>query len=148
MTTATVTTTYEVEPKPNQGDPAFYVWGANAHELVATVKYGDREIRVFCDGEMRLHVWESKESRERGDSPEVVRYCDRLEGAGINSDEDIIKADEEGRLEWVNNAWFDLYAYGEGITDGWLDCVDHDLVSAVKGAEELITNDEFWGGVK
>lgn len=148
MTTATVTTTYEVEPKPNQGDPAFYVWDAQAHELVATVKYDDREIRVYCDGEMRLHIWESKEARERGDSPEVVRYCDKLKENGINTDEDIIKADEEGRIEWINNAWFDLYAYGEGITDGWLDCVDFDLSSAVKGAEELITNDEFWGGVK
>lgn len=143
-----VTTKYEVEPKQNQGDPAFYVWDGQAHELVATVLYGEREIRVYCDGEMRLNIWETKESRDRGDSPEVVRYCDKLQENGITTDEDITKADEEGRLEWVNNAWFDLYAYGEGITDGWLDCVDFDLVSAVKGAEELITNDEFWGGVK
>lgn len=146
MTTTTTTTTYETEIKPNQTDPAFYVW--SGHDLVATVKHGDREIRVFCDGEMRIHVWESKEARERGDSFDVVRYCDRLSEQGITNDNDLEKMFDEERAEWVNNAWFDLYAYGEGITDGWMNCVGDDLPSAVAGAEDLITNDDFWAGIE
>lgn len=144
-----VKTSYEVTEKERQfcNDPAFYVWDAQAHQLVATITANDREIRVFCDGEMRLNLWESKEARERGDDPEVIRYCDRLMRAGIDTDEKLQEADDAGRIEWINNAWFDLYAYGDGITDGWLNCVDFDLASAVAGAEELITNDKTWAEI-
>jgi len=134
-TTATVTTEYEVELKPDQKDPAFYVWGYGGHELVATVRYGDREIRVYCDGEMRVHVWESKEAQERGDSPDIVRYCDDLAGVGITTDRDLDMLLGEERLEWVNNAWFDLYD-DNGV---WLNCATTCLDDALKQARELLT---------
>jgi len=105
---------------------------------------GDRAVRVFCDGEMRIHLWESKEARERGDDPQVIRYCDRLMEAGIDTDKKLSDAFDAGRVEWVNNAWFDLYAYGDDIEDGWLDCVLHDLDGAILQASEFVENDEFW----
>lgn len=142
--------TYEVtdEDRKYRQDPAFYVWDANAHQHIATVTMGDREVRVFCDGEMRLNLWESKEARERGDDPEVILYCDRLMRAGIDTDEKLREADEAERIEWVNNAWFDLYAYGDGIVDGWLDCVDFELDGMVLGASEIIEDDEQWSQIQ
>ena len=89
-------------------DPAFYVWGN--HQLVAQVAYKDRKISVYCDGEMRLRVWASKEARIDNINPEVIRYCDRLVEADINTDEKLQKALQEERIEFDNNAWFDLYA--------------------------------------
>lgn len=139
--------TYEATDHERQycKDPAFYVWGASGHEHVATVTMGDREIKVFCDGEMRIHVWESKEARERGDNCDVVRYCDRLVEAGIDTDEKLQKALEDERIEFWNNAWFDLYAGDDTVgEDGWLDCVHFDIDEAVLHASELIESDEVW----
>lgn len=127
-------------------DPAFYVNDEQAHELVATIVKGDREIRVFCDGEMRIHVWDSKEAREADKQPdEVIRYVSDLMSVA-KTDEEL--RDLEERIEWVNNAWFDMYAYGEGITDGWLDCVHFDVQEAVSQAVELIDDDEVWENLK
>jgi len=142
--------TYEAtdEDRTHRQDPAFYVWDANAHQHIATVAMGDRTVRVFCDGEMRLNLWESKEARERGDDPQVIRYCDRLMEAGIDTDEKLVKADEAGRIEWINNAWFDLYAYGDDIEDGWLDNVDFELDGMVLYAAEIIEDDERWSQIR
>ena len=124
-------------------DPAFYV--ADGHELVATIVKDDREIRVYCDGEMRAHVWSSKEARETDKEPhDIVRYAGDFIDIGINTDKKLYEADENGRMEWGNNAWFDLYACGEDIDDGWLDCVHHDLVEAVEHAQGLINDNELW----
>ena len=129
-------------------DSAFYTWTEN-HTLTATVVFGEREIRVFCDGEMRIHIWDSKEAREINPHVyDVIRYCDHLSSVGITTDEELRKADEAGRIEWINNSWFDLYAYGEGIEDGWLDAVSHDLNEAILQASELIESNEFWKEVK
>ena len=143
-----VKTSYEVTEKERQfcNDPAFYVWDAQAHQLVATITANDREIRVFCDGEMRLNLWESKEARERGDDPEVIRYCDRLMRAGIDTDEKLQEADDAGRIEWINNSWFDLYTNNHNVgEDGWLDCVCDTLSDAIEQATLLLSEDEVWG---
>lgn len=139
---------YETTPKATLEDPAFYVGDASTHELVATASYSDREIRVFRDGEMRLHLWDDKESRERGDAVTVVIYSDKLTNAGIGNDAELAKAEEDGRLKWVNNAWFDLYAYGVGIDDGWLNHVEFCLSSAINTAEQLIVDDRFWENIR
>jgi len=138
--------TYEVSDSERQfcKDPAFYVWDANAHQHTATITMGDREIRVFCDGEMRINLWDSAEACKRGDDPQVIRYSDKLVRAGLDTDKKLSDAFDAGRIEWVNNAWFDLYAYGDDIEDGWLDCVHHDLDEAILQASELIEDDEFW----
>lgn len=113
-------------------DPAFYVW--SNHELVATIEHGEREIRVYCDGDMRLNLWDSAEACKRGDAPEVIRYCDRLVRTGIDTDKKLSDAFDEGRIEWVNNAWFDLYD-GDGE---WLNVIHHDIDDAVSEAIDMI----------
>lgn len=127
-------------------DPAFYVTDEQAHELVATIVNGDRGIRVFCDGEMRIHVWANEKSREEGTDFDVVRYASDLSEHGIT--DDLTLEVSQNRIEWINNAWFDLYAYGEGITDGWLDCVQHDVQEAVSQAVSLINDDKVWSNLK
>lgn len=123
-------------------DPAFYVW--SNHELVAEVEYKDRKISVYCDGEMRLHVWQSKEARIDNANYEVIRYCDRLAEAGIDTDEKLQKALDEERIEFENNAWFDLYADDDTVGDaGWLNCVNFDIEEAILQASELITDEEW-----
>jgi hypothetical protein len=70
---------------------------------------------------------------------DVIRYSDRLEESGFNNDLDLIAA--EPRIEWENNAWFDLY-WSFGLTDedgeNWLNCVTHDLPSAIDAAKAVI----------
>jgi len=128
-------------------DPAFYVADASAHELVATVTSDDRTICVYCDGEMRVHVWNTKKAREANEAPDhIVRYCGDFIDIGIDTDKKLVKNDE--RMEWGNNAWFDLYAYGEGIDDGWLNCVHHDLMEAVEQAKALINDHDTWKDLK
>jgi hypothetical protein len=145
-----ITTEYhlpiEDDNKKPMRDSAFFV-GDYGHELVATVsdETRDRSISVFCDGEMRIHLWETKEARDRGDDPEVIRYVDRLLQAGLTNDELLAKANEEERLEWINNTWFDLYASPANDAEGgWLNAVHHDIVEAVEQAKELINDEELW----
>jgi len=144
-------TTVRSEGQPFQEDASFYVWGeiwGEGHTFVAEVTNGDRTIYVYCDGEMRINLWESKEACLRGDDPEVIRYSDDLCNAGIDTDKKLSDAFEEGRLEWINNAWFDLYADAEGITDGWLNAVNHELNEAISQATGLIRDDQVWLDLK
>jgi hypothetical protein len=123
-------------------DPAFYAF--SNHELVAKVSCGDRTISVYCDGELRLRVWESKEARIDNSNLEVIRYSDRLVSAGIDTDEKLQKALDEERIEYDNNPWFDLYANDESVGDqGWLNCVHFDVEEAILQASELITDEEW-----
>jgi hypothetical protein len=120
------------------------VWDANAHQLVAQVSCGDRTISVYCDGELRLHVWESKEAKEANADYRVIRYSDRLAEAGIETDEQLQKALDEERIEFENNSWFDLYADDDAVGEaGWLNCVHFDVEEAILQASELITDEEW-----
>ena len=122
-----ITTEYhlpiEDDNKKPMRDSAFFV-GDYGHELVATV---------------------TDKVRDRGDDPEVIRYVDRLLEAGLTNDELLAKANEEERLEWVNNTWFDLYADAPNDPEqGWLNAVHHDIVEAVEQAQALISDEETW----
>lgn len=119
-------------------DPAFYVWDST-HNYVAKVSYKDKpSIHIYCDGEMRINVWDSVVARERDEEPHVVvRYSDQLVKAGVTDDAELYQATE--RMEWINNTWFDLYSedtsHGD---DGWLDCVTHSLGDAISSAMSVL----------
>lgn len=124
-------------------DPAFYVWNANAHESVATVALTgtDREVVIYCDGEMRVHLWDTP--KKQGDH-NVIRYCDDLmSDEGIDTDSKLASADE--RMEWINNAWFDLYATDHNVGEqGWLNCVTYSIKDAIDSAKTVLIDDELW----
>lgn len=120
-------------------DPAFYVWDADAHVLVATITnvQENRTIYVYCDGIMRLNLWESEEARHMGLDPAVIRYTDDLMSYGVDTDKKLEEADS--RIEWINNTWFDLYT-----DDGWFDCVCHDVDDAIDLAMAYTIDDDLW----
>lgn len=139
--TTTINTTWHQPDERSQGreDSAWYTYQSQ-HDAVVTVSNGEREITVYADGEMRVHI-------EQDGDIVVVRYCDRFPENGINNDAEIFEASEDGRLEWVNNSWFDLYATDNTVgDDGWLDCVHHSLTDAIEQATALLSHDELWEG--
>lgn len=120
-------------------DPAFYVYGNANHNYVASVSYKNNpRINIYCDGEMRINLWDSVEARDRNEEPHVVvRYSDQLERAGITCDSELYQATE--RTEWINNTWFDLYSEDESIGDyGWINCVTHSLGDAISSAMNFL----------
>jgi hypothetical protein len=131
-----------------RADPSWYV-SDGGHEHVMTVLKDNREIRIFRDGEMRIHVWDSEKSRENNDHHDVVRYTENLTELGIETDEQLFKADEDGRMEWHNNAWFDMYAYKDGTSEPvWLDCVQDDLRIAWSEAINLLSVNSLWSNTQ
>jgi hypothetical protein len=109
----------------------------NGHDAVVTVGNDEgREITIYADGEMRVHL------DHEGDII-VLRYCEKFTENGINNDADIFEASESGRLEWIHNSWFDLYATAED-NDDWLDCVCHSLTEAIEQATALLSDDKLW----
>lgn len=135
---------YKGKPKT---DPAFFVDG-NGHDLVAIVTSGKREIRIFCDGEMRLHIWSDAKGRENNEPHLTIRNAAHLIEAGITNDDELRAIDEQQRSDWGNNAWFDLYAYDEGMNGEHLDCVHFDINDAVEQAQGLIDDDAYWQSLK
>ena len=76
----------------------------------------------------------------------TLRYCDQWREYGINNDAEIFEASENGRIDWVNNSWFDLYTNNHNVgEDGWLDCVCDTLSDAIEQATLLLSEDEVWG---
>ena len=144
MTTTINITWHQPDERPRgREDSAWYTY-QSAHDLVATVSNGDREIDIFADGEMRVIVY----GRDHDPAnPDTIRYCDRWEVYGITTDADISNAYDEGLIEWVNNSWFDLYATDQNVGDaGWLDCVQHSLTDAIEQAIALLSEDDLWEG--
>ena len=142
--TTTINITWHQPDERSQGreDSAWYTH-QSAHDAVATVGNGEREITIYADGEMRVIISDDPTDRLKGHS--IVRYCDYWREHGITNDADIFEASEAGRLEWVNNSWFDLYATDRNIgDDGWLDCVSHTLTEAIEQATALLSEDSIW----
>jgi hypothetical protein len=125
---------YGGEREKLRDDPAFYAWDSGNHQHVATVSLGKRSIDIFCDGEMRAEIYKDNDHKVHLGT---VRYCDDLSDYGFLTDRDLeIAAD---RINWVNNAWFDLYSRDETEGDqGWLDCVGHNLEEMILWAGELL----------
>jgi len=110
-------------------DAAWWVDGSGS-AWVATVYDGDRHVHVRADGDMSLHLWDTRKDMLAGcDSDHHVRTANELIEAGIMTDGQLLKADD--RMEWTHNAWFDLY---DGETGEWLNDVQHTLDDAVNAA--------------
>ena len=134
--TTTINITWEQPDERAEGreDSAWYTH-SSAHDAVCTVSNGEREITIYADGEMRAIV----------DDDGTIRYCDQWSEHGITNDAEIFEASEDGRIEWVNNSWFDLYATDHNVGDfGWLDSVCHSLTEAIEQATVLLSEDELW----
>lgn len=136
MTTTTTITWHLVDERPQgREDSAWYTY-SSAHNAVCTVSNGDREITVHADGEMRVIV----RTGDGQDDYAIVNYCDDWEFFGISNDEDIVSAHDAGRIDWVNNSWFDLYTNDHSVGEyGWLNCVNHTLSDAIAQATAMLS---------
>ena len=136
--TTTINITWHQPDERSQGreDSAWYTYSADHHDIVASVSNGERTIHIYADGEQRAHLAYDPTDWEKGH--EVIRYCDQW--GDIKNDADIFEASESGRLDWVNNSWFDLYAEGQD----WFDSVQHTLSDAIESAHELLADDTAW----
>ena len=116
-------------------DSAFYVAGGG-NCWIATVTHNGLTTDICCDGEMRIPDW--KDPAFVGDNYyDLWRYTEDLIYAGIDTDDKLLALNESGRVEWVNNSWFDLYDTESGEH---LDCITHTLDDAVHAC---MTRDEW-----
>ena len=141
--TTTINITWHQPDERSEGreDSAWYTHSADQHDIVATVSNGEREINIYADGMMRAHIAYNPDNWNEGH--EVVRYCDQW--GDIKNDADIFEASESGRIEWINNSWFDLYTNDHNVGEnGWLDSVCHTLTDAIQSATEILTDEEMW----
>ena len=144
--TTTINITWHQPDERSEGrdDSAWYTYQSQ-HDAVCTISNGEREITVYADGEMRVTVYDNLHGEDSMDSS-TLRYCDQWREYGINNDAEIFEASENGRIDWVNNSWFDLYTNNHNVgEDGWLDCVCDTLSDAIEQATLLLSEDEVWG---
>jgi hypothetical protein len=87
---------------------------------IATISYKGFEVDIYCDGIMKCYNTETEQT---------YRTTTDFLDAGIENDKQLIEANEKEILVWENNAWFDMYVYGEHI-----DNVQHDLAEAIASA--------------
>lgn len=108
-------------PIKEQQDAIFYT-GMNC---LATITCAGYSVDVYCDGDTKAELL-----KEAGGEVVATLYTPRdFIDAGINTDDAMRLATEQGILYWVNNSWFDLYCYGEH-----LDIVHHELIEALSSA--------------
>jgi len=101
-----------------QQDAAFY---RDMMNHICTVRHGEFEVDIYCDGDMKV------KNREDG---ETYRYGGDLITAGFDTDENLQKANEQDTLYWDMNPWFDMYVRGEH-----LDNVHHEIGEALQAAK-------------
>jgi hypothetical protein len=138
--TTTINITWHQPDERSQGreDSAWYSHSADHHDIVASVSNGERTVHIYADGEQRVHL--AYNPRDWSEGHEVIRYCDQWAQYDLKSDYEIFEATESGRIDWINNSWFDLYADEQG----WSDCVQHTLTDAIASATELLADDGAW----
>lgn len=113
-------------------DPCWYTDGLG-HTLVVWVTKGDRTIGIYADGEMDVRVYDKPNgSTEVGRIP----HSGMFPMYGVITDKDVFEASEAGRIEWVNNPWFDLY----GENGEHLDAVCHTLTEAIEQATKIVND--------
>lgn len=108
-------------PHVKQQDAIFYT----GMDCIATITCAGYAVDVYCDGETRANLLDKKD----GEIVKTLYTPTDFLDAGIDTDDAIIMANEQGLLDWVNNSWFDLYCYGQH-----LDAVTHELKDALAAA--------------
>lgn len=108
-------------PHRKQQDAIFYT----GMDCIATITCAGYAVDVYCDGETRANLLDKAE----GEVATTLYTPSDFINAGLDTDDALRLANEQGLLDWVNNSWFDLYCYGEH-----LDAVHHELIEALAAA--------------
>ena len=118
-------------PDPSQQDAIFYT----GFGCVAKVLYEGFAVDIYCDGETKANLLDAP----KGKVVSTLYFPHDFESAGLNTDDALSLANKQELLDWVNNAWFDLYCYGEH-----LDAVSHTLNEAIDMAKDYVYQEYFW----
>jgi hypothetical protein len=102
-------------------DAAFYTYSHEAEVLWKPEGENPKRVRVYRNGEMRIHY------TEPSGEIAVLRYTEDLDNKGINTDEKLREATDNGLLDWINNAWFEV---------SWVDNEDGEIVDGIDEAIE------------
>lgn len=97
-------------------DACFYTNEAN-YEVVWRDEQNPRFF-VVRNGELRLHAFTKGEDEK---NPTIIRYTDQLEDYGIDTDQklaDTFGLNAEGKFDWVNNPWFEVWDTEQTEEDG------------------------------
>ena len=133
--------------REHRDDPAFYVLDDRSKDTwVASVSRDGRKIDIYCQGDMKVYWYEDSNDPHAGIAPEVMRDTNALFDHGIMSDEDLRRLDDEERLVWQNNSWFDLYGHTHvgHSRERHMDVVTDSLREAVRQATILLDDDSRW----
>ena len=114
-----------------RNDACFYA--GEGH--IATVSYEGFAVDVYCDGDTKANLLDAP----KGTVVSTLYFPHDFESAGLNTDDALSLANKQELLDWVNNAWFDLYCYGEH-----LDAVSHTLNEAIDMAKDYVYQEYFW----
>jgi hypothetical protein len=101
-------------------DAAFYVNESGAETVWSE---DSKEAYVVRNGEMRIHY-----------DDKVLRYTTDLVEAGITTDAKLNQLTDKLRLEFINNAWFEVWVKND--PDYFSEPI-HDLASAIEEARKL-----------
>lgn len=104
----------------NTLDAAFFVNEVGAETVWSD---GDKPAYVVRNGEMRIAY-----------DDRVIRYTNDLIHAGITTDKKLYNAVDSQKLEFVNNAWFEVWMSND--PDYFSEPI-HDLASAIEEARKL-----------
>lgn len=108
-------------------DAVFYT----GEGLIATVKYKGFAVDVYCDGAVNATLLD----QPNGEIISHLYSPSDFVSAGIDTDEAMSMAIEQGLLSFTNNSWFDLYCEGEHL-DVVCYIIDDALDSAMTYVEE------------
>ena len=97
------------------------VWYAG-DGCIATVSKAGFSVDVECQGDMKYVI-----------DDEMSTGTDLFIDSGITNDEELHKANEEGRIYWDMNPWFNLYLEDENF-----EYAEGDIPSIVERAKEYI----------
>lgn len=120
-----VTMTWKIPEPPTAINDAIFFTGEG---LVLSLSYKGFAVDVYCDGVTNATLLNTE--------GEVVAHMydgSDFINAGLDTDDAVQLANEQELINWINNAWFDLYCEGEH-----LDVVTHDLHEAIESAEEYL----------
>lgn len=99
-------------------DAVFY----QGHGKVAQVECDGFSVDIYCDGDMRA-IYECPSEIVLRSTKDFITY-------GLDTDDKLTRAVDEGTLVWDMNPWFDCYT-----SDGeHLDMVSHTIGEAIGGA--------------
>jgi len=121
--------------KLNREDPVWYDDG-NRLPIVKVVG-NESVIFVYVIGETRIALFEKPNYQGE---PTILRKPKDLISHNINNDEDIFELSEIGKIEWINNPWFELHIEYEDDTVYRVDSLEyvcHTLTEAIDMAIEF-----------